>query len=162
MLVAQKFFKFFICASFISMFSAMGAGIYYEEVGGYLFFGILVAAFFVDGVIITSLFCNKREFYVSRRIWFLLSFFVLILSLYFVPSAGIGATSELGLIIDYPMLILSMPIGGIGSFIVSELLTMNLQNFYLDGLFQWTVYFVLGYAQWFVVVPFLVRGEVPR
>jgi len=60
------------------------------------------------------------------------------------------------------MLTLSFPIGNLAAFIISALLYLinfGESGLYISYLMDWGVFFVLGYLQWFKLVPWII-GKV--
>ena len=155
-------YKLCIIGIVFSIAGSLCLGTYYKEVGGYLFFGALSAALFSDALAVVSLFCSKSEFFIARKIWIFLSLLVLIASFILVSPLDVKAASEMGILIDYSMLALSVPFGFFSSFLFPALSVIRPENFYLGAFCEWVVFFILGYIQWFVIAPLIVRGQVPR
>lgn len=94
-----------------------------------------------------------------RVLWVSLSVTVLVLSL--VSFDG-RPNSDAGLLLLYSMLVLSFPAGLVFTMLVAGLYAALQSAFsvvvptsYLEMAFEWTGFFIVGYLQWFRLVPFL-------
>lgn len=157
----QLFFNICIFLIALTLVGALFLGFYNKEIMGYFFVGILIASMLSDLLVLISIFCSKKEFYVSRCVWVLLSFMILILSFSLVSPFDVKASSEIGMIIGYPMSVLAMPLGIIAS-VISGSFDIRPESFYWGNFYDWFLFFIFGYIQWFVILPFIVRGQVPR
>lgn len=99
---------------------------------------------------------------VIKIIWILISFVVLFISLFlYKPGAG----SDISIFLIYCMLALSFPSGILvaGCFVLIIFLQEIIKIYFLDsitsnhvGLFIiWFSFFIFGYFQWFVMLPWL-------
>ena len=146
-------FKLCLIAIFFFFLVSICIGFYKSELSGYLFWAIISLSVFTDILIIISFFCTKKEFSISRNMWILLSVLTLALSFIFISSSDHNANSEIGVLIDYPMSILSMPFGIAANLILSGMFEMRPDGFYFGNIYDWTLFFVFGYLQWFLIFP---------
>lgn len=97
----------------------------------------------------------------AKALWVGLAGAVLIATLYFYDGKDL---SDVWVFLTWLMLILSFPAGTLISFAhfaIGEVFDTTVKTSYLSLVLEWTAYFVLGYLQWFKVVPYLV-GTLQR
>ena len=98
-------------------------------------------------------------FILLRLIWIALAVMVLFITLFFYDGK---TNSDVDTILAYGMFILSFPIGllmaifagGIG-YVANSLYGYVVPVSYLTIAIGWILFFVVGYLQWFVLVPFI-------
>ncbi|MGH8769052.1 MAG: hypothetical protein ACREVT_12855 [Burkholderiales bacterium] len=96
-------------------------------------------------------------FKITKAIWITLAVIVLFVTLY----AFDGKTnSDIWIFLTWSMLILSFPASLIVSLVHMALgvgFSITIKTSYLSLAIEWTAYFILGYWQWFVLLPWLWR-----
>jgi hypothetical protein len=133
-------------------------GLYRRELAGFSLWGLLVAAVFVDIAVAISACAEKRIASTARLLWISVCVGVLCIGLILVdPTSNPKAASEIGQIIGFPMSVLTMPLGVIGSVLASKLPLIRPQDFYLGNIFDWMIFFIWGYLQWFFLLPYIFQ-----
>ena len=87
---------------------------------------------------------------VLKALWIGATVFVLAVTLYAFDGKP---NSDIWIFLTWLMLILSFPAGLVGSLVYSVL---GVNFSYLSLALMWAGYFVLGYLQWFKLVPYLI------
>jgi hypothetical protein len=94
-------------------------------------------------------------FKVGKGIWIVLALVVLLVTLY---SFDGKANSDIWIFQTWSMLILSFPASLIVSLVHMVLgagFSITIKTSYVSLAIEWAAYFVLGYWQWFVLLPWL-------
>lgn len=92
-----------------------------------------------------------------KILWIGIALFVLFVTLYGFDGKP---NSDIGVIFAWAMLFLSFPVGLILPLIyvvLYDLLSISISTTYLSIMIDWTIIFVLGYLQWFKLLPYLIR-----
>ena len=96
---------------------------------------------------------------VMQSTWIVLSFYVLFMGLY--PFGG--KNTDVYVFLLYAMLLLTFPIGYLSWFIflhISDLVNLLWDGVTFTGpyfLIVWLVFFLPGFWQWFILVPYVSR-----
>ena len=97
----------------------------------------------------------------SKWIWGASSMSVLLTTLYFYDGKP---NSDADILLAYGMLALSFPAGliisaivGVAGYVVFSTYGYVVQTSYWSILLTWLIFFVVGYWQWFRLVPWLIR-----
>ena len=94
---------------------------------------------------------------VVRALWIAASLFVLVVTIYFYDGKPL---SDIWIFLTWLMLILSFPAGlvvSVAHYALGSTFSITVETSYLSLALEWLVYFVLGYLQWFVLLPWLWR-----
>ena len=94
---------------------------------------------------------------IIKMLWIASALFVLFVTLYAFDGKP---NSDIGILLAWSMLFLSFPAGLIISLIyvaLYDFLSITLSTTYLNLVLDWTGCFVLGYLQWFKLLPFLIE-----
>lgn len=94
---------------------------------------------------------------IIKALWIGATIFVLSITLYGFDGKPF---SDIWIISTWLMLILSLPAGLIVSFmhmILGKLFAITVETSYFSLTTEWLIYFILGYVQWFVLLPWLWR-----
>ncbi len=100
-----------------------------------------------------------------KGLWIAACLSVLVGTLYFYDGKEL---SDVWVFLTMLMLVLSFPVGGLvslGHAAVGTIFAITIQTSYLSLGFEWLAYFVLGYFQWFWLVPYLaskLKSRVAR
>ena len=129
------------------------------ELSGNIVFGLIVLACFADLIVPISYFARGSVPAIVQGAWILLSIVVMAVGFLFVrQAADPRAVGELGLIIGYPMAILSVPSGPIFSALMEDGFPhLRPTGFYSGTVYDWCLLFISGYVQWFIVFPAVLR-----
>ena len=95
---------------------------------------------------------------VIQALWVGAAVSVLLATLYSYDGKDL---SDVWVFLTWLMLILSFPAGAVISlvhFAIGEVFATTIKTSYLSLGFEWASYFVLGYLQWFRLVPYLVAA----
>jgi hypothetical protein len=139
------------------LFFSLILGIYRKDPYGYFMSGFLPAAILINLSICLSYFSKGNVLRMAMWAWVGLSVVILIfvIALLYVRHGVTlqGADAAVG----YPMLILSFPSGLIFSFCFAGFsYLMGPMPTQIDLIFFWFGFFVVGYFQWFKLIPFLI------
>jgi len=94
---------------------------------------------------------------IIKALWIGGTVFVLFVTLYFFDSKP---NSDIWIFLTWLMLILSFPAGLVVSLVHMALgvgLSITIKTSYLSLALEWGGYFVLGYLQWFKLIPWLIE-----
>lgn len=94
---------------------------------------------------------------VVRALWIVAALFVLVVT---ISSYDGKPLSDIWVFLTWLMLILSFPAGLVVSaahYALGSAFSITVETSYLSLALEWLVYFVLGYLQWFVLLPWLWR-----
>lgn len=137
-------------------------GAFVGEFYGYLMYGLLLSSCVVNLAVVLSCFLEKVKIRMARIIWCCLNASVLLIAFSIVNPEHRDALRDAGSIIGYPMLVSTFPAGMALSVSMSYLIDLRPQSFYLGNAYDWAVFFVPGYIQWFILLPMLVRYSKSR
>jgi hypothetical protein len=151
----KNIFNLIIVFILILIASSLAYGIYTKEVRGYFIFSLFISGIFCNVVIIFSYFINRRVLQLLKFSWLGIAFCVLFSAIAFVNPNHNDANRDIGLIIGYPMAFLSFPSGPIASISLSYTGSRP-SSFYAGNIYDWGVFLIAGYLQWFVLLPFLI------
>lgn len=93
---------------------------------------------------------------IIKALWIGATVFVLLVTLYAFDGKP---NSDIGIFFAWCMLFLSFPSGLLVSLVyvaVYEGLSITIETSYLSLVLDWVGFFVLGYLQWFKLVPWLI------
>ncbi len=93
---------------------------------------------------------------ITKVLWIGATLFVLLVTLYSYDGKPL---SDIWIFLTWFMLILSFPAGLVVSAIHYALgagFSITIETSYLSLAVEWIVYFVLGYIQWFKMLPYLI------
>jgi hypothetical protein len=139
-------------------------GLFFGDLLGNIVLSILPAAILADISIIVAYVVNKNSLVISRGIWLTLAFVVFVIAVMLGTPLQPTEGEEAGMVVGYPMWILAFPLniptmyiyGGISY--LAELNKLNiLQNLMNNIYVFWFSFFIVGYLQWFVLFPFLIK-----
>lgn len=135
------------------------AGSLTGELPGNVMFGLIVLACFADLIVPISYFSDGKLPAIVAGSWVALSMVVVALGFLLVsPAPDPRAIGELGMIIGYPMAILSIPSGPVFSALVDNSFPdLRPNGFYQGNIYDWFLFFLAGYLQWFIVFPAAIR-----
>ena len=94
---------------------------------------------------------------IVKALWVGVSLFVLVVT---VVSYDDKSFSDIWIFLTWLMLILSFPAGlavSAAHYALGAVFSTTVETSYLSLALEWLVYFVLGYVQWFVLLPWLWR-----
>ncbi|QTS85974.1 hypothetical protein JLK41_22100 [Ectopseudomonas khazarica] len=94
---------------------------------------------------------------IVKAIWGGVSLFVLVVTL---SSYDGKQLSDIWIFLTWLMLIISFPAGlavSAAHYVLGAAFSITVETSYLSLALEWFVYFVLGYVQWFVLLPWLWR-----
>lgn len=136
-----------------------------------IIFSTLPVAILINIAIILSYNVKKGTQRITKISWLILSIAIVAYALILINPKQPRAGEEIGMVIGYPMLILSFP----SSFLIiylyygiarlfdnfgwSILPHSGAISFYLLYFIFWFGFFIGGYFQWFKLVPFLARRK---
>lgn len=130
-----------------------------EELVGNTAFSVLPAAILLDVSIVLAHVVENRSERLARGGWIGLCLVVIVFASAIASSIQPDAHKAAEIFFAYAMLTLSFPIGFLGPFFVSGLdylLNLEMLGFYGSNFVAWLVFFVLGYLQWFKLLPWLI------
>ena len=93
---------------------------------------------------------------IFRPLWIGVTAFVLLTTLYAFDGKP---ESDIGIFFAWYMLFLSFPVGMLVPLIhvgLDELFSIIVQQSYLSIALDWAGFVILGYLQWFILMPYLV------
>lgn len=147
----KKFGIATLCSFGVILVLAVGvlAGMYAQELMGYVLFSALIATVIADAGVIASYFVvSIKEYRVAVITWLVMAVAIPIISFAIVGPVAQQAESEIGMLIGYPMAFLSFPLGVVASMFLS-ISPLRPTTFYAGNLFDWSVFLVAGIVQWF-------------
>jgi len=92
-----------------------------------------------------------------RFLWASIAFLVLIITLYSYDGL---TNSDIWIFLTWMMLLLSFPAGllvSLGHMILGEYFSIGIKTSLVSLSIEWVIYFILGYIQWFKVIPWLIN-----
>ena len=93
---------------------------------------------------------------IIKALWIGATLFVLFVTLYSYDGKPL---SDIWIFLTWLMLILSFPAGLVVSavhYVLGAGFSITVETSYLSLALEWAAYFVLGYLQWFKLLPYLV------
>jgi hypothetical protein len=133
-----------------------------EELLGNVAFSIFPISILLNISIIFAFFVEKGTVKIVKAAWVFINIAVIIFVSSLFIWGGVDGRGDSGIVLAYSMLTLSFPIGNLAAFIISALLYLinfGESGLYISYLMDWGVFFVLGYLQWFKLVPWII-GKV--
>lgn len=142
-----------------------------NEFIGYVFASFFPTAILADISIIISYKTEKKGFHLTKAGWYFLSI-VVIFSPLIIPIIDPQKANNYfaaGIFIIYPMIALSFPSGFLFVYIygglsylfdslgLSSFLDFGKMNFYIVNFILWLGFFIVGYLQWFKLLPHLIE-----
>ena len=94
---------------------------------------------------------------VIKVLWFVAAFCVLLVTLYAFDGKP---NSDISVFLTWMMLILSFPASlavSLAHMLIGAYLSVTIETSYVSLALEWSAYFALGYIQWFVFLPYLIR-----
>lgn len=148
-----------------------------ELLGGFAF-ALLPTAVLINASVVLSFFLTNRGRAIAKASWVFLNVAAIAVILAGVNPSHPDASRDSQLILNYIMFTLSFPFGFIGPLILwlfgstfslisslfgkAELLPSAHTRFYASNIAIWFSFFVVGYFQWFVLFPYVVRRRQRR
>lgn len=93
---------------------------------------------------------------IIKALWFGLAIVVLAITLYGFDNKS---NSDIWIVLTWFMLALSFPAGLLVSLLhmcLGEVFSITVKTTYFSLALEWLIYFVIGYLQWFKLVPYLL------
>jgi len=146
----------------ITFFIILGISIYVSrssDIWNGLLLGCWAASLPVVISVALSYFCSRTIYICSKLIWIMVSLIV-IFGAAIYSSVNPNAYEGSSFILVYIFLVLAFPISLLAPviFYVCYLLFPNFSNFDISFLlFMWFCYFIAGYVQWFIFLPWFFR-----
>lgn len=98
---------------------------------------------------------------IIKSLWIGVNIFVLAVTLYAYDG---GPNSDIGIFFAWCMILVSFPSGllvPLGHTALDELFSVAIETSYLSFLVDWFAFLILGYLQWFKLLPYLI-GKLRR
>jgi hypothetical protein len=133
-------------------------GSFIGDLRGGLLLGFLPASFLASIAVVRAVIVEDAAARISKRVWIVVGVMALLAAIVFVGRPDPEAIKGADTILAYVMLILAFPIALLVPFVLIgiESLWPGAESIFgLAGM--WLVFFVAGYAQWFIVLPWLCR-----
>lgn len=130
------------------------------ELLGNIVFSIFPMAVLLNISVVLAFIVEKGTVRIAKLAWVCMSIAVIVFALGVAGSGEADAYKSAEIVFAYSMLILSFPISFLAPFVVSAIgYLFNLDEFgiYISNLVAWGVFFVLGYLQWFKLVPWIIE-----
>ena len=130
-----------------------------DELLGNIAFSILPSAILLNISIVIAYIVKSHGVQVVKIGWMCLSLYVVMLAMYIAGSDHINAQMEAEIVFAYSMLIMSFPVGFLVPFgvaVLDQLLNIGTLGVYTSIFFVWLLYSILGYLQWFKIVPWVM------
>lgn len=131
-----------------------------ESIRGNLAFALMVAAVLVDCAVLFSFGSTRLIRYFAKWVWIGLGFIALGLSLHIVNLNDPEAFKAADTVLLVVMAILAFPASAAGGLLIyfyGNFAGADHPTSAVDLLVYWVVLKTLGYAQWFMVIPALMR-----
>lgn len=131
-----------------------------DELLGNIAFSILPSAILLNISIVIAYIVKSHSVQVVKIGWMCLSLYVVMLVMYIAGSDHINAQMEAEIVFAYSMLIMSFPVGFLAPFGVTaldQLLNIGTLGVYTSIVFVWLLYSILGYLQWFKIIPWVME-----
>jgi len=131
-----------------------------DELLGNIAFSILPSAILLNISIVIAYIVKIRSVQVVKIGWMCLSLYVVMLVMYIAGSGHIDAQMGAEIVFAYSMLIMSFPVGFLAPFGVTaldQLLNIGTLGVYTSIVVVWLLYTILGYLQWFKIVPWVIE-----
>lgn len=131
-----------------------------EELIGNIAFSLLVVAVLAN--ISNALVClfQNRGIKIAKATWFGIYFIVLLLIIGIMDPSRPDIVKDAEIIFIYLILTLSFPIGFLGVIFLiglSQIFSLEELGPYISTLITWLLFMVLGYIQWFMLLPYIVK-----
>ena len=94
---------------------------------------------------------------VIKVLWLIAAFAVLFVTLYAFDGKP---NSDVWVFLIWMMLILSFPASlavSLAHMLIGTCFSVTIETSYVSLALEWSAYFALGYIQWFVFLPYLIR-----
>jgi hypothetical protein len=128
-----------------------------EELLGNSAFALLVSAVLVNVAVIMSYWLAANRFAVMRGVWLILTVVCLIFTLAVSAQDIPSAQKDAGTVLTFTTFALSFPLGLLGALILSAVSQWMGPTSMVSLVGIWLLFVVLGYLQWFKLVPLVVR-----
>jgi hypothetical protein len=123
-------------------------------------FGVLVASVPANLSILVAAVFRIPSKKISKAIWLGLALAALLLFALTAGGQDVAATESAGAVMGYIMMTLSFPLGlfGVGIFAMAgEASSINASPPYILNVLLWLLLVALGYSQWFLVLPRIMK-----
>lgn len=133
------------------------AGLIQDEFLGSLAFACLPVALLLNVSIVLAHYVENGSVGVAKVAWIGVAVVALLVTLYGFDGK---TNSDIWIVLTWSMLVLSFPASLIVSLAHMALgagLSLTIKTSFLSLAVEWATYFVLGYLQWFVLLPWLWR-----
>ena len=94
---------------------------------------------------------------VIKVLWFVAALCVLLVTLYAFDGKP---NSDIWIFLTWMMLILSFPASlavSLAHMLIGTYFSVTIEASYVSLALEWSAYFALGYIQWFMFLPYLIR-----
>lgn len=144
-------------------------GYFQGELLGNIAFSFLPAGILINISIILAYKIKNSSQKIVKAGWITLSVIIIVFALSLVNPKLPRASEEIGMVIAYPMAILSFPSCFVITYLyygISYLLNnlwpsgsinLGIINSYFSGFILWLGFFIAGYLQWFKLLPFIIE-----
>lgn len=129
------------------------AGLFQGEFLGNLTFSVLPVAVLLNISLILAQYVGSGSVRIAKAAWIAIVLVVLLITLYAFDGKP---HSDIWVVLTWSMLVLSFPASLLVS-LARMVLSMATETSYLSLTLEWAAYFILGYWQWFVLLPWLWR-----
>jgi hypothetical protein len=133
--------------------AGLAGGVLQREFLGYIAFTVLPVAIMLNISTVLAHYVENGSVEIAKAGWIALAVVALLVTLYGFDGK---TDSEVWIILTWSMLVLSFPASLIVS-LARLILSMAIETSYLSLVVEWVTYFILGYWQWFVLLPWLWR-----
>lgn len=130
-----------------------------QELLGNIAFAFLISAAFADAAVIASYWLGDRRFAMSRVVWLLIATVSLAFTLVIASQEVQSAPKDASTVLTFIVLVLSFPAGLLAALIVSAMPAWLGQANMVSLVFIWLLFVLLGYLQWFRLIPALLRNR---
>lgn len=132
---------------------ALVAGLFQREFLGYVAFAVLPVAILLNISIVLAYYAENGSVGITRAAWIGIAVVALLVTLYGFDGK---TSSDIWIVLTWSMLVLSFPASLVVS-LARMVLPIAIETSYVSLAIEWAAYFVLGYWQWFVLLPWLWR-----
>ena len=132
-------------------------GLFQGEFLGSLAFVVLPVAILLNVSILLAHYVENGSVGIAKAAWIGIGVVALLVTLYGFDGK---TNSDIWIVLTWSMLVLSFPASLIVSLVHMALgvgFAITIKTSYLSLAIEWAAYFVLGYWQWFVLLPWLWR-----
>ncbi len=133
------------------------AGLFQGEFLGSLAFVVLPVAILLNVSILLAHHVENGSVGIAKAAWIGIAVVALLVTLYGFDGE---TSSDIWIVLTWSMLVLSFPASLIVSLVHMALgagFSITIKTSYLSLAIEWAAYFILGYWQWFVLLPWLWR-----